>query len=122
MIATNIAETSLTIAGITTVVDSGFERAVSFQAQSGIGKLQQQRISEASATQRAGRAGRTSAGVCYRLWAQESKLTKQSSPEIDRSDLTSLLLEVLNWGATEVSQLPFVSIPPEKNIYQHKNY
>jgi ATP-dependent helicase HrpB len=98
------------------VVDSGFERSVSFQAQSGIGKLQQQRISEASATQRAGRAGRTSAGVCYRLWSKESKLTKQSTPEIDRSDLTSLLLEVLNWGATDVSQLPFISTPPEKNI------
>jgi len=116
VVATNIAETSLTIAGITTVVDSGFERAVSFQAQSGIGKLQQQRISHASATQRAGRSGRTSAGTCYRLWSEESKLTKQSTPEIDRSDLTSLLLEVLNWGASDVSQLPFISAPPEKNI------
>ena len=114
-LATNIAETSLTIEGITVVVDSGFERSMLFQAQSGIGKLQLQQISEASATQRAGRAGRLGAGFCYRLWSKEIKLNKQIQPEILRSDLTGLLLEVLHWGVSSMKALPFTSLPSEKN-------
>ncbi|WP_413700226.1 ATP-dependent helicase HrpB [Psychromonas sp. KJ10-10] len=116
VIATNIAETSLTIEGITVVVDSGFERAMSYQAQSGIGKLQTQRISEASATQRAGRAGRLSAGVCYRLWSQESRLVAQSEPEIKRAELTALMLELLNWGVDCPSAMQFITQPPQAHI------
>lgn len=121
VIATNIAETSLTIEGISIVVDSGYERCMSYQAQSGIGKLHAQRISDASATQRAGRAGRLSAGHCYRLWSEETRLTKQASPEITRSELTSLVLEVLNWGVNDVSDLSFITPPPQRHIESAKS-
>ncbi|MEI6898075.1 MAG: ATP-dependent helicase HrpB [Psychromonas sp.] len=116
VIATNIAETSLTIKGISVVVDSGFERRMSFQAGSGIGKLQTLRISEASAIQRAGRAGRLSAGHCYRLWSAEVRLSPQSEPEIKRSELTSLMLELLNWGVASPQQLDFITQPPQAHI------
>ena len=116
VIATNIAETSLTIEGISVVVDSGFERSMSYQAQSGIGKLQTQRISEASATQRAGRAGRLSAGHCYRLWSSEARLSQQSEPEIKRSELTSLMLEILNWGVSSPQELSFITQPPQAHV------
>ena len=116
VIATNIAETSLTIEGISVVIDSGFERSMNYQAQSGIGKLQTQRISEASATQRAGRAGRLSAGHCYRLWSAEARLSPQSEPEIKRSELTSLMLELLNWGVSGPQALTFITQPPQANI------
>lgn len=116
VIATNIAETSLTIEGISVVVDSGFERSMSYQAQSGIGKLQTQRISAASATQRAGRAGRLSAGHCYRLWSAESRLNQHSEPEIKRSELTSLMLELLSWGVNSPLELDFITQPPQINI------
>ncbi|MCP5079984.1 MAG: ATP-dependent helicase HrpB [Psychromonas sp.] len=116
VIATNIAETSLTIEGIRVVVDSGFERSMSYQAQSGIGKLQTQRISQASATQRAGRAGRLSAGYCYRLWSAEARLSQQSEPEIKRSELTSLMLELLNWGVSSPKELSFITQPPQAHI------
>ncbi|WP_022941693.1 ATP-dependent helicase HrpB [Psychromonas hadalis] len=116
VIATNIAETSLTIEGISIVVDSGFERSMNYQTQSGIGKLQTQRISEASATQRAGRAGRLSAGHCYRLWSAETRLNQHSEPEIKRSELTSLMLELLNWGVSSPQDLDFITQPPQVNI------
>lgn len=116
VIATNIAETSLTIEGITVVVDSGLERSMSYQAQSGIGKLLTQRISDASATQRAGRAGRLSAGVCYRLWSQERRLSPQSEAEITRCELTSLVLELLNWGVESPQQIKFITQPPQAHI------
>lgn len=116
VIATNIAETSLTIEGISVVVDCGFERSMNYQAQSGIGKLQTQRISEASAIQRAGRAGRLSAGYCYRLWSSETRLSQQSEPEIKRSELTSLMLELLNWGVTSPQDLDFITQPPQAHI------
>ena len=121
VIATNIAETSLTIDGISVVVDSGFERCMTYQAQSGIGKLQSQRISTASATQRAGRAGRLSAGSCYRLWSAETRLSRQISPEISRSDLTSLVLELLNWGVSDPDDLSFVTQPPVRHIETAKS-
>ena len=121
VIATNIAETSLTIDGISVVVDSGFERCMTYQAQSGIGKLQSRRISDASATQRAGRAGRLSAGCCYRLWSAETRLSKQISPEISRSELTSLVLELLNWGVSDPSELSFVTQPPARHVETAKS-
>jgi len=116
VIATNIAETSLTIEGISVVVDSGLERSMNYQAQSGIGKLQTQRISEASATQRAGRAGRLKAGYCYRLWPAETRLNPQSEPEIKRSELTALMLELLNWGVASPQELSFMTQPPQAHI------
>ena len=116
VIATNIAETSLTIEGISIVVDSGFERSMNYQAQAGISKLLTQRISEASATQRAGRAGRLSAGYCYRLWSSEARLKQQSEPEIKRSELTSLMLELLNWGVHSPQEMTFISQPPQAHV------
>lgn len=116
VIATNIAETSLTIEGITVVVDSGFERSMSYQAQAGIGKLQTQRISDASATQRAGRAGRLAPGHCYRLWSAEARLAPQGAAEIKRSELTSLMLELLNWGVANPQELNFITQPPQAHI------
>ena len=116
VVATNIAETSLTIDGITVVVDSGNERSFKFQMQTGIGKLKSQTISEASATQRAGRAGRLSAGTCYRLWAKEKRLSAQSEVPILQSELTSLLLEVSAWGVNHPKQLPFLTQPHEQQV------
>jgi ATP-dependent helicase HrpB len=116
VVSTNIAETSLTIDGINVVVDSGRERSFQFQAQTGFGKLKNQMISEASATQRAGRAGRLSAGTCYRLWAKEQRLTAQHEAPILQSELTSLILEISAWGVTDPSQLPFLTQPREKNV------
>ncbi|MEL0629673.1 ATP-dependent helicase HrpB [Psychromonas aquatilis] len=115
VVSTNIAETSLTIDGITVVVDSGIERNFQFQAQTGIGKLKDQMISEASAIQRAGRAGRLSAGTCYRLWAKEKRLTAQNESPILNSELTSLLLEVSAWGVSDTNQLPFLTQPNKQN-------
>lgn len=116
VVATNIAETSLTIDGITVVVDSGVERSFQFQASTGFGKLKNQTISEASATQRAGRAGRLSAGTCYRLWAKEKRLSAQNEAPILQSELTSLLLEVSAWGVSHPNQLPFLTQPNENHV------
>ena len=116
VVSTNIAETSLTIDGITVVVDSGIERSFQFQAQTGIGKLKDQQISEASAVQRAGRAGRLSPGTCYRLWSKEKRLIAQNEVPILNSELTSLLLEVSAWGVTDIHQLPFLTQPNKRNI------
>ena len=122
MIATNIAETSLTIAGISVVVDSGFERCMSYQVQSGVGKLHTQPISEANAIQRAGRAGRLSEGTCYRLWSAEKRLAKQASAEITRSDLSALVLEMASWGVNDPVQLTFITQPPIHNIESAKKF
>ncbi|MFQ3251659.1 MAG: ATP-dependent helicase HrpB [Glaciecola sp.] len=101
VLATNIAETSLTIEGIEVVVDSGIEKKAIFDLRRGITHLTSQKISQASATQRAGRAGRLMAGTCYRLWSKElhGRLAQQSLPEILQSDVSDLVLEAAIWGA-----------------------
>ena len=93
VLATNVAETSLTIDGIRVVVDSGLERRVRFDLGSGLERLELKPIARASATQRAGRAGRLGPGVCYRLWSseQQERLDEQSPPEIANAELTPLL-------------------------------
>ena len=116
VVATNIAETSLTIDGISIVVDSGMQRSVQFQAQTGVGKLKTHMISDASATQRAGRAGRLSAGICYRLWAKEQRLSAQSDLPILHSELTSLMLEISAWGVSHPRLLPFLTQPHESHV------
>ncbi|WP_409439155.1 ATP-dependent helicase HrpB [Psychromonas sp. GE-S-Ul-11] len=116
VVSTNIAETSLTIDGITVVVDSGRERSFQFQSHTGIGKLKDQMISEASAIQRAGRAGRLSAGTCYRLWSKETRLRSQNEAPIIQSELTDLMLEVSAWGVTHPDQLPFLTQPNARNV------
>ncbi len=121
VLATNIAETSLTIEGIRLVVDSAQERSALFDARSGVTRLQTQRVSQASMTQRAGRAGRVMPGICLiclHLVAQEqaSRAPAQSEAEILHSDLTSLWLELLQWGCTRIDQLQWIDLPPEKHL------
>ncbi len=120
VLATNIAETSLTIDGINCVIDSGLERALQHNPSSGMNRLITQSISQDSATQRSGRAGRLSAGICYRLWnePQQSRLAKHSLAEILHSDLTTLVLELANWGVIEVDELRWLDIPPTGAIGQ----
>lgn len=100
VLATNIAETSVTIDGVRVVIDAGLERVPHFDPRSGMTRLDTQRISKASAIQRAGRAGRVEPGVCYRLWseAQHDQLAGFSAPEIQQADLTGLALQLAKWG------------------------
>lgn len=112
VLATNIAETSLTIEGIQVVVDSGLEKRATFDLRRGITQLSMQKISQASATQRAGRAGRVMAGTCYRMWPQEQhhRLARQRVPEVLQSDISLLVLEAAVWG-TPLSELALIDQP-----------
>lgn len=105
VLATNIAETSLTIDGVRVVIDAGLARVPRFDPGSGMTRLDTQRISRASATQRAGRAGRLEPGVCYRLWseAQHDQLAAHGSAEILQADLAGLALQLARWGVTPSS-------------------
>lgn len=113
VLATNIAETSITIDGVRVVIDTGLERVPRFDPRSGMTRLDTQRISKASATQRAGRAGRVEPGVCYRLWseAQHEQMAGFSAPEIQQADLTGLALQLAKWGA-ESGDLRWLDAPP----------
>ncbi|PNU20785.1 ATP-dependent helicase HrpB [Geothermobacter hydrogeniphilus] len=113
VLATNIAETSLTIDGVRTVVDSGFERRPRFDPAAGVTRLETVRISLASARQRAGRAGRLGPGDCYRLWseAEEGALLPAAPAEIRQADLAPLLLELAGWGVRDPSQLAWLDPP-----------
>jgi ATP-dependent helicase HrpB len=114
VIATNIAETSLTIEGIRVVVDSGFMREPRFDVRSGMVRLTTIPVSQASADQRRGRAGRMQPGVCYRLWTEEAHrtLAVRNTPEILQSDLASLVLELALWGVDDPSLLKWLDPPP----------
>ncbi|HEU0265092.1 MAG TPA: ATP-dependent helicase HrpB [Geobacterales bacterium] len=118
VLATNIAETSLTIDGIRLVVDSGFERRSLFDPVAGMNRLVTRRISAASAEQRAGRAGRLAPGVCYRLWSQHCQqgLVPRGQPEIVTSDLSPLVLELERWGVRQPSDLPWLDPPPPSAV------
>lgn len=118
VLATNIAETSLTIEGIRLVVDTAQERVASFDPRTGLTRLLTQRISQASMTQRAGRAGRQEPGICLHLTSAEQaeRAATQSTPEILQSDLSGLLLELLQWGCPEPSQLTWLDQPPAVNL------
>ncbi|QVP49460.1 ATP-dependent helicase HrpB [Salmonella enterica subsp. salamae] len=118
VLATNIAETSLTIEGIRLVVDSAQERVARFDARTGLTRLVTQRISQASMTQRAGRAGRLAPGICVHLLAKEQaeRAAAQSDPEILHSDLSGLLMEVLQWGCHDPASLFWLDRPPEVNL------
>lgn len=119
ILATNIAETSLTIEGIEVVVDSGVEKKAVFQLNRGITHLQNQNISQASATQRAGRAGRLTAGTCYRLWSRElhDRLPKQSTPDILVTDMSQFILESAIWGSS-IQDLGLIDQPNDAQIKQ----
>ncbi|WP_318369475.1 ATP-dependent helicase HrpB [Enterobacter sp.] len=123
VLATNIAETSLTIEGIRLVVDCAQERTARFDPRTGLTRLITQRISQASMTQRAGRAGRLEAGICVHLLAkdQAERAAAQSEPEILQSDLSGLLLELLQWGCQDPAQLAFLDAPPAVNLAAAKS-
>ncbi|MBD9443535.1 ATP-dependent helicase HrpB [Pseudomonas sp. PDM04] len=113
VLATNIAETSLTIDGVRVVIDAGLARVPRFDPGSGMTRLDTQRISRASATQRAGRAGRLEPGVCYRLWSQDQheQLAAYASAEIVAADLAGLALQLGRWGVAP-EQLVWLDVPP----------
>lgn len=115
ILSTDIAETSITIEGITTVVDSGLRRVSKFDSRTGTARLETIRISKASSTQRAGRAGRVQAGSCYRLWSreQQQQLIEYSAPEIEHADLAGLVLQLLSWGIADVNELRWLTPPPK---------
>ena len=120
VLATSIAETSLTIEGIKIVVDTGFGRFSKFDSKSGLSRLETLPISKDSADQRAGRAGRLSAGVCYRMWtaATHQRLTEHRIPEIMEADLAALVLDLAQWGITNIEQLTWLSPPPKTAVAQ----
>lgn len=120
VLSTNIAQTSLTIEGIKIVIDSGLANTSVFNSSSGMNRLQSSFISQDSATQRAGRAGRLSAGKCYRLWHKGKILQKHDKPEILSTDLTHMLLELSLWGNEEISELQWMDLPPEAAITHAK--
>ncbi|MDB6104397.1 MAG: hrpB, partial [Gammaproteobacteria bacterium] len=114
VLATNIAETSLTIQGVRVIVDSGLVRRSVFDPATGMSRLETQRISRASAEQRQGRAGRLEPGVCYRIWSEgaQRSLAPFTSPEIMEADLAPLALELAGWGARDASELRWLDTPP----------
>ncbi|MBI3610356.1 MAG: ATP-dependent helicase HrpB [Nitrospirae bacterium] len=120
VLATPIAETSLTIEGVGIVIDSGFARLPEFDPRSGLTRLTTTRISRASAEQRAGRAGRLGPGVCYRLWSEATQrgLIARMVPEMRAADLTPLALELAQWGARDASALSWLDPPPAGALAQ----
>lgn len=122
VLATSIAETSLTIEGIAVVVDSGYSRISKFDPRSGLSKLETVRVTRDAADQRAGRAGRLQPGVCYRLWsaAVQLQLLPSRQPEIAEADLTPLMLELFHWGIKDVNVLNWITIPAPGAVAQAK--
>jgi ATP-dependent helicase HrpB len=114
ILATNIAQTSLTVEGVTSVVDSGWERAARFDPGAGANRLDTLRISRASADQRAGRAGRLGPGIAWRMWSrdQQAQMPAHDTPEILSADLSRFALELASWGAADPSALALLDQPP----------
>ena len=114
VLATSIAETSLTIEGVRVVVDSGLARVPRYEPDLGMTRLETVRVSRAAADQRRGRAGRTEPGVCYRLWeaAATGALEPFSTPEILAADLSGLVLDLAAWGVRDMAQLVWMDAPP----------
>jgi ATP-dependent helicase HrpB len=114
VLATNIAETSLTIPGVRVVVDGGLVRRARFDPVTGMSRLETERISRASADQRQGRAGRLEAGVCYRAWSEgaQPSLAAFTAPEILDADLAPLALELASWGTRDAHELRWLDAPP----------
>lgn len=123
VLATPIAETSLTIDGVRVVIDSGLCREPAFDPVSGMTRLHTRRISRAAAEQRAGRAGRTEPGVCYRLWSvdQHAQLAAQSPAEILQADLAPLALQLARWGVDDPAELVWLDPPPAAALQQDRD-
>jgi ATP-dependent helicase HrpB len=120
VLATSIAETSLTIEGVKVVVDTGFAKMQRFDPKSGLSRLEIVQIAQDSADQRAGRAGRLSAGVCYRMWtkATHDRLPQHRIPEIMEADLASLVLDMAQWGIVNLEQMSWLNNPPRAHVAQ----
>jgi ATP-dependent helicase HrpB len=123
VLATSIAETSLTIEGIRIVVDSGLRRYAEFDPATGMSRLVTGKVSQAAADQRRGRAGRLSAGHCYRLWSEgmQASLAPQTAPEILHADLAPLALELSCWGAVDAASLSWLDAPPAAPLAQARD-
>lgn len=123
ILSTNVAETSLTIPGVTGVIDSGLVRTMQVDSQIGLPKLQLESISQASAEQRAGRAGRTSPGLCYRLWPLTVHRARPSkdAPEITRCDFANALLMLSDWGERDVFDFPWLTPPTTSSVNNAQN-
>ena len=123
VLATSIAQTSLTIEAVDTVIDAGLTRAAVFDPVSGMTRLHTRRVSRAAAEQRAGRAGRLRPGVCYRLWSeqQQQQLVAQDTPDILQADLTSLALALADWGVQDPLELDWLDPPPAAALQQGRD-
>ena len=122
VIATPIAETSITIEGVRVVIDAGLCRQVVFDARTGLSHLETVRISMDMATQRMGRAGRVVEGVCYRLWtkASEHLMAEQRKPEIEEADLAPMVLDTAAFGESDAEALPWLTMPPRAGVFKAK--
>ena len=123
VLATSIAETSLTIEGVRIVVDCGLARVPRYEPDIGLTRLETVRASRAAVDQRRGRAGRTEPGVCYRLWdePQTASLAAFTQPEILSADLTSLVLDLAQWGVSDPASLSFLDSPPAPALKEAKS-
>lgn len=123
VLTTAIAETSLTIEGVRVVIDSGLARLPEYDPKTAMTRLKTERVSRAAAKQRAGRAGRTESGICYRLWAEDQhhSLAHYTAPEIEQADLTPLALQLINWGVSDPAELSWLKPPAEAPFQQAKN-
>jgi ATP-dependent helicase HrpB len=123
VLATSIAETSLTIEGVRVVVDSGMRRYSEFDPTTGMSRLETGKVSQAAADQRRGRAGRLSEGDCYRLWSEgtHASLSAQTPPEILHADLAPLALELACWGAIDAAELAWLDPPPPAPLAQARD-
>jgi ATP-dependent helicase HrpB len=122
VLATSIAETSITIEGVRVVIDSGLSRVPRYEPDVGLTRLETVRVSRAAADQRRGRAGRTEAGVCYRLWdePQTGSLEPYTRPEILAADLSSFVLDLAQWGVADPGTLAFLDAPPKAALAEAK--
>ncbi len=120
VLSTSIAETSLTIEGIKIVIDSGYCRAPRFDAKTGLTRLDTIRVTQDMAAQRAGRSGRTSPGICYRLWNESTHqhLLPHRNPEIMEADLAPAVIELAQWGIQDINSLAWLSPPPASAVIQ----
>ena len=123
VLATSIAETSLTIEGVRVVIDSGLARVPRYEPDLGLTRLETVRVSRAAADQRRGRAGRTESGVCFRLWDERETqaLAPHAAPEILAADLSGFLLDLAHWGVTDPHKLTFLDQPPEPALAEAKS-
>ena len=120
VLATPIAETSLTIEGVKTVIDSGLCKTLVYDPRNGMSHLETVRISLDMAKQRSGRAGRTADGTCYRLWSKATELRMDDcrQPEIEQADLSSTLLDIAAWGEDDIMDMPWLTPPPSSHAMQ----